>query len=236
MRSPESLPRLQEAVPLAMAETVALPSMLSLMIRLRRCWDAAGNLYFSDDNNAIIRRIDADTGIITTVAGTTGSFGYSGDDGSATAAQLDDSEGLAFDSAGNLYITDSSNNLIREVSASTGIITTIAGDGTTSDGYTGDGGSATSALLAYPVTPVIDSMGNLFFDDNSNNVVREVGGAAPMNFGSVFVNATSSVQDLVVTNEGNAPLTLTSIAFTADFAGKGFDPAMPAQRHSHPWR
>ena len=85
--------------------------------------------------------------MITTVAGN-GSGGYSGDGGPATAAELDDPAGVAVDSAGDLFIADTGNNAIREVNLSTGVITTVAGNGTA--GYSGDGGPATAAELDYP--------------------------------------------------------------------------------------
>ena len=85
------------------------------------------------------------SGIITTVAGT-GTFGYTGDNIAATSAKLNSPFGVAVDSAGNLYIADTGNHRIRKVDAS-GIITTVAGNGT---GYSGDGGPATSAELNYP--------------------------------------------------------------------------------------
>ena len=89
----------------------------------------------------------ASTGIITTVAGN-GTAGYSGDGGPATSAELNSPAGVALDSSGNIYIADTSNSRIRKVTVSTGVITTLAGDGTA--GYSGDGGSATSAELYFP--------------------------------------------------------------------------------------
>src|SRR6201988_427284 len=83
-------------------------------------FDASGNMYFADGNNNRIRKIDAGTGIITTIAGT-GTYGYSGDNGLATAAQLFGPETIAFDASGNLYITDGYNNRIRKITTSTGV-------------------------------------------------------------------------------------------------------------------
>ena len=133
--------------------------------------DSAGNLYITDYNGCRIRKVAAGTGIITTVAGN-GTAGYSGDGGPATSAALQYPGGVAIDSAGNLYITDQRNNRIRKVSASTGIITTVAGNGT--QGYSGDGGPATSAKLYYPGTIAIDSADNLYFSDQFNNRIRKV--------------------------------------------------------------
>jgi sugar lactone lactonase YvrE len=115
--------------------------------------DKSGNLYIADSNNNVVRKVAAGTGIITTIAGT-GVAGFSGDDGPATMAQLNYPYGLAFDSAGNLYISDLSNSRIRKITAATGIITNYAGNGTF--GTSGDGGPATSAELSYPEGIAID--------------------------------------------------------------------------------
>jgi len=124
--------------------------------------DGLGNLYFSDEDNHRVRRVDAVTGIITTVAGT-GVAGYSGDGGAGTSAQLAGPRGLAIDGQGNLYIADG-NNCIRRVDAATGIITTVAGTGTY--GVSGDGGPATSAQLAGPTGLAVDGVGNLYIAGN----------------------------------------------------------------------
>ncbi|HXP08168.1 MAG TPA: Ig-like domain repeat protein [Acidobacteriaceae bacterium] len=133
--------------------------------------DSAGNLYITDYLGCRIRKVAAGTGIITTVAGN-GTVGYSGDGGAATSAEFHYPGGAGIDSAGNLYITDQYNNRVRKVSASTGIITTVAGNGT--QGYSGDGGLATSAELYYPGTIAIDSADNVYFSDQFNNRVRKI--------------------------------------------------------------
>lgn len=133
--------------------------------------DAMGNLFIGDSDSARVRRVDAATGIITTVAGT-GTHGYNGDGGLASAAQLSYPSGLATDAAGNLFIADAGNARVRRVDAVTGIITTVAGDGTY--GLPGDGGPATSAHLDYPEGLVLDSLGNLFIADSSSCRVRRV--------------------------------------------------------------
>ena len=102
--------------------------------------DSAGNLYIADSGNNRIRKVS--NGVITTVAGN-GTAGFSGDNGPATSAQLNYPQGVAVDSAGNLYIADTGNNRIRKVS--NGVITTVAGNGTA--GFSGDNGPATSAQL-----------------------------------------------------------------------------------------
>jgi sugar lactone lactonase YvrE len=131
--------------------------------------DAAGNLYIADRENQRIRKVDTD-GVITTVAGT-GDPGFSGDGGPATQAKLNSPQGVAVDLAGNLYIADHYNNRIRRVNKS-GIISTVAGNGTF--GFSGDGGYATSAQLAYPQSVAVDAAGNLFVADYYNNRIRKV--------------------------------------------------------------
>ncbi|MGA8908099.1 MAG: RHS repeat-associated core domain-containing protein, partial [Acidobacteriaceae bacterium] len=134
-------------------------------------FDAAGNLYISDQYNSRIRKVTISTGIITTIAGG-GTAGYIGDGGPATNANIGWTEGITFDSAGNLYIGDKNNNRVRKVAASTGIITTIAGNGVL--GYSGDGGPATSAELQYPGGVALDAHGNVYVSDFGNNRIREV--------------------------------------------------------------
>ena len=134
--------------------------------------DASGNIYIADSGNNRIRKVTASTGIITTVAGN-GTGGYSGDSGVATSAELNSPSGVAVDASGNIYIVDSGNNRIRKVTASTGVITTMAGNGTA--GSSGDGGAATSAELSYPTAVVVDSPGNVYIADYNNNKVRTVG-------------------------------------------------------------
>jgi len=136
--------------------------------------DGAGNLYFADSGNDIIRRIDAISGIITTVAGTPQTEGYSGDNGPATSAHLTAPQSLTFDAAGDLIIADTGNQVIRKVNVQTGIITTIAGIGG-QPGYNADGILATTAYLSEPwgVTYGIDGV-TLYIADLNNNRVRSV--------------------------------------------------------------
>jgi hypothetical protein len=144
--------------------------------------DAAGDVFFNDTTSNTVRRIDASTGVITTVAGVSldipgpdQSAGYGGDGGPATLAQLNQPQGLAVDQQGDLFIADFGNNRVREVSAATGIITTVAGDGTA--GSSGDGGPATSAELNQPEGLAVDSHGDLFIGDAGNCRIREVSAA-----------------------------------------------------------
>jgi uncharacterized protein (TIGR03437 family) len=130
--------------------------------------DAKGNLYVADQGNAVIRRISSD-GIINTVAGT-GRAGYGGDNGRATAAQIDPSA-VAVDSQGNYYIADGSNYRIRKVDAN-GIITTIAGTG--ASGSSGDNGPATAAQIDFVTDLVVDSSGNIYLADYYNYEVRRI--------------------------------------------------------------
>jgi type IX secretion system substrate protein/NHL repeat-containing protein len=133
-------------------------------------FDTLGNLYFSDQANNVIRKINVTTGIISTFAGN-GTQGYSGDGGGATSAQLYYPTGLHFDKLNNLYIADEGNNVIRKINASTGIISTFAGNGT--QGYSGDGGQATVSELSLPEDAIMDNIGNLYIADG-NNVIRKV--------------------------------------------------------------
>jgi trimeric autotransporter adhesin len=127
--------------------------------------DKSGNLYIADVDDSVVRRVSAG-GTITTVAGN-GSQGYSGDTGPAIGATLNGPEGVAVDAAGNLYICDTLNGVIREVTAS-GTITTVAGNGI--DGYSGDGGPATSAEFGSPVGVVVDVAGNLYIADSGARI------------------------------------------------------------------
>ncbi len=133
--------------------------------------DSAGNIYIADYDNYRIRKVVASTGVISTMAGT-GTYGYSGDGGPATSAELGAPTGVALDTAGNLYIADCFNERIRKVAKTTGIISTVAGDGTI--GYSGDGGPATSAEFYYPWGVAVDSAGNIYIADTDNGRNRKV--------------------------------------------------------------
>jgi RHS repeat-associated protein len=133
--------------------------------------DASGDIYIADLGNNRIRKVTVSTGDISTVAGN-GTGGYSGDGGPATSSELNRPIGVAADDAGNLYIADEGNNRIRKVTASTGDISTVAGNGT--QGYSGDGGAATSAEIYYPEGLAIDSAGNIYIVDDGNNRIRKV--------------------------------------------------------------
>ncbi len=156
--------------------------------------DSAGNLYISDTGNSRVRRVS--NGVITTVAGN-GTYGFAGDNGPATSAQLKAPGGLAVDSAGSLYIADYQNVRIRKVS--NGVITTVAGNGTF--GYSGDGGPATSAGLAWPLGVAVDRAGSLYIASAypgsavrkvSNGVITTVAGTGTPGFSGDGGPATSA--------------------------------------------
>jgi len=141
--------------------------------------DASGNIYIADRDNNRIRKITASTGIITTIAGTgtpPNNWGYNGDGIAATSATLTHPTGVAVDASGNVYIADNDVCRIRKITASTGIISTVAGSGVCGPppgGY-GDGGPATSALLQYPHDVAVDASGNLYIADEYNHKIRKV--------------------------------------------------------------
>jgi trimeric autotransporter adhesin len=128
--------------------------------------DSASNLYIADYEHYCVRKVS--NGVITTVAGN-GTWGFRGDNGPATSAQLSGRFSYAVDSAGNLYIADG-NSRIRKVSK--GVITTVAGNGR--QGFSGDNGPATSAQLSGPSSVAVDSAGNLYFADAGNLRIRKV--------------------------------------------------------------
>jgi uncharacterized protein (TIGR03437 family) len=131
--------------------------------------DNAGNLFIADYYNNRIREVSG--GIIATMAGK-GTAGFSGDNGPAVNAQLNNPYTLATDFSGNLYIADFGNDRIRKVAS--GSITTVAGDGAT--GFSGDGAPPTSAQLDYPRGVALDSLGNVYTADSGNNRIRKIAG------------------------------------------------------------
>jgi trimeric autotransporter adhesin len=143
--------------------------------------DGKGDVFIADTENNMVREVNPD-GVIRTVAGT-GRPGYSGDGGPAVRARLDNPSGLAVNAQGDLFIADTVNNVIREVTPD-GIIRTIAGDpadarkygrgGPLGGGYAGDGGPAADALLQHPQGLAVDSKGDLFIADTGNSVIREI--------------------------------------------------------------
>jgi sugar lactone lactonase YvrE len=223
--------------------------------------DNSGNLYIADTNHNVIRRVDANTGVITTIAGT-GASGYSGDGGLATSAQLNAPYDVALDQTGNLFIADYGNSVVRRVDANTGLMTTVAGVG--SCGYGGNGGPATSAAMCQTSAVAVDLAGNLYISDDNSDLVRRVdaltgdistvvpslgyynnnnelqgvavdslgnfyvtdptgfigelayAGPATANFGSQQLGSTST-RSITVSNAGAQPLSLSAINFPNGF-------------------
>jgi uncharacterized protein (TIGR03437 family) len=179
--------------------------------------DSAGNIYVADRTNSTIRKITTG-GTITTVAGSAISPGYSGDNGPATKALLAGPIGVAVDPAGNLYIADSGNNVIREVSAATGNISTIAGTG--KPGFGGDGGGALSAMFSNPKGVAVDSSGNLLIVDGDNNRVRRIsaGNISTVAGSTLAIGDGGSSISARLSNPSGVAVDLTGNLFIADFA------------------
>lgn len=139
--------------------------------------DTSGNIYIADANNNRVRKVTT-SGTITTVAGN-GTAGFTGDGGLATAAEMNNPESVAVDSSKNIYIADVNNYRVRKVTATSGSISTVAGNG--AYGYSGDGGQATAASLSYVRGITSDSTGRFFIADTNNCVVRSVTTAGVIN-------------------------------------------------------
>jgi len=133
--------------------------------------DKAGNILISNSAGQNIRKVNASTGIITTIAGIAGSAGFSGDGGPAIAAKLYCPIGVSEDTSGNIYIADASNNRIRKVDAVTGNISTVIGNGY--ETFSGDGGQATAASVSLPREVAADIYGNLYITDYGNDRIRK---------------------------------------------------------------
>jgi DNA-binding CsgD family transcriptional regulator/sugar lactone lactonase YvrE len=152
-----------------LAEIALTPGYVGQGVATAIAVDAEGNVYIADQENNRVRRV-AKNGTISTVAGT-GTRGFDGDGGPATAADLNTPRGLAVDTAGNLYIADTGNNLIRKVDAG-GTIATIAGTG--AGGFSGDGGPADAATLSAPQGLALGGDGSLYIADTGNNRIRRL--------------------------------------------------------------
>jgi hypothetical protein len=180
--------------------------------------DSKGNVLLATGSR--VRRVNASTHIITTVAGN-GDEAYSGDNGPATSAGVAAAQ-VAVDGVGNLFIAEPPNSRIRRVDAVTKVITTVAGNGT--PGVSGDGGLATKASIR-PAAVSVDGLGNLFIGDGANFRVRKVPLGVPgillsttaLNFGNVVLNTQSPSQTVTITNNGTALLEFFSIAASGRF-------------------
>ncbi len=166
--------------------------------------DASGNIYFADSSNNRIRKIDT-TGNITTVAGT-GIAGFSGDSGPAVGATLSNPQGVAVDSAGNLYIADTNNGRIRKVDTS-GNITTVAGNGVCC-GSSGDGGAPTSAQLNGPQGIAIDASGNLYISETNGSRVRKISGGTIATYAGTGAPGYSGDGSAAASAQLNSPMGL----------------------------
>ena len=167
--------------------------------------DPAGNLYISDRDNHCIRKVTSG-GIITTVAGTGGSSGYSGDTGPATSAKLDQPTSVAVSANSDLYIADKNNHKVRIVNAVNHKIYTYAGNGT--GAYSGDGVAAIATSLQNPTGVALDDTGNLYIADYANYRIRKVHNAAP-----VFDSGTDAI---ITMCEGSGPYSLNAVLSTTD--------------------
>jgi sugar lactone lactonase YvrE len=176
--------------------------------------DNVGNIFLTDNLSNRVREVSATTGLIQTVAG--GGMSGLGDGGPATSATVNFPNGVFVNAAGNVFIADTNNNVIREVNSSTGIISTVAGNGM--EGFAGDGGLAANAELNAPTGVAFDGSGNLIVVDSSNARIRKIGPFNPtlalstnsVSFPSQAVNTTSATISVTLTNSGDGNLNIAS--------------------------
>ena len=190
--------------------------------------DQQGNLYIADYFNNVVRKVTP-AGVISNFAGNgfgaagsgciVGCFGYSGDGGPATSAELSFPSDVVADHFGNVYISDTINNVIRKVDAA-GIITTVAGNGFAAGGgygnYGGDGGPATEAELSFPTGIAVDAIGNLYIADSANYVIRKVNSAGTISTVAGNVTIICSYPNCVypIPNNGDGgPATSAALGF-----------------------
>jgi len=178
--------------------------------------DSAGNVYISEFSNDV-RKVTTDAKIHDFAGVENGSGTYSGDGGAATSAQLSYPTGLSIDAAGNVYIVDEDNCVIREVDTS-GVIHTIAGNYSDNAGYSGDGGAPTSAQLNYPQGIAVAPNGSVFIADAANNLIRAVAYAAPtFSFGATNIGSETSSKSTTIENIGNAAMPFTGLSVSTNF-------------------
>ena len=184
--------------------------------------DEAGDFYIADQLNNLVREVTSG-GLMIRVAGNGQNNGDSGDGGAATNAELNQPAGVALDGAGNLYIADSTDCVIRKVTPG-GTITTVAGV-LGKLGGAGDNGPATSALLEYPSGVALDGSGNLYLADSGNGRIRkvDVADAPSLSFTNTNPGQVSVAQDATVLNLGDAALTISQISTATFFTLGGAD-------------
>ncbi len=154
--------------------STALSVVLTSPIKL--AFDRFGNLLIADQSHNRLRKLDTQTGIVTTIAGGTGQPGYGGDGGPATSALFQFPAAMAVNPSGDIFLSDTRNHRIRKIDGRSGLITTIAGTGQV--GSTGDGGPAIQATLFNPDGLLLDSVGNLYVADAGNGIVRKIDAAS----------------------------------------------------------
>jgi NHL repeat len=188
-----------------------------LNLPVRCAVDQAGNLYIVDQGAHVIRMVTPG-GIISAFAGVNNSQGFSGDNGQATSAQMNNPVAAIFDGSGNLYVTDQANQRIRKIDTN-GIISTVAGNGAAA--FAGDQGDAKSASLNFPGEIAIDPLGNLFIADTSNQVIREVMAAGVISTvaGIPGVLGNGGDNGLPTAAQFNNPLALTRDSFGNFYVG-----------------
>jgi sugar lactone lactonase YvrE len=189
--------------------------------------DSSGNVYIADRHNQRVRMIAAADGTISTIAGSgAASFSgdFSGDGSTATSATLARPSGVSVDAAGNIYIADTDNQRIRQVGG--GAIVTVAGGDT--QGFGGDGGAATSALLNQPKAVAPDASGNLVIADMFNQRIRAAG-LPTLVFPSQASGIASTPQSATLANTGSASISISAVTFSGPFTSGpgGTCPAPP---------